>query len=69
MVKQTRHLPHDIFKHILSYKDPRYEAALSGIKTDSASAWPLNYDDEMDRSGEIGVAKNQGQALLQTCQT
>ena len=24
MLKQTR-IPHDIFKHILSYKDPRYE--------------------------------------------
>ena len=48
MVKQTR-IPHEIFKHILSYKDPRYEAALRGKKTDSAHAMPFNVYDEVDR--------------------
>ena len=26
------HIPHAIFKHILSYKDPRYEKVRSGIR-------------------------------------
>ena len=54
------HLPHTLFTHILSYKDPRYEKARSGIKTDVARTMPLNVDDELRRLG-------MGSALVKHC--
>ena len=33
-----RTIPHDVFKHILSFKDPRYELVRGGGKTPSAEA-------------------------------
>ena len=39
---------HDVFRHMLSYKDPTRQVGIKGgIKTDSASAWPINVDDEL----------------------
>ena len=38
-------IPHDVFKHILSFKDPTKQVGVKGgIKTDSARAMPLNED-------------------------
>ena len=33
-------IPHDVFKHILSFYDPQYVLVRGGIQTDSASAMP-----------------------------
>ena len=39
------YLPHDVFKHILSFKDPTKQVGVKGgIKTDSARAMPWNED-------------------------
>ena len=57
MVKQTR-IPHEIFKHILSYKDPTRQVGIKGgIKTDSARAWPINVADEMKRLNKWGDSR------------
>ena len=37
------HIPHDVFRHILRYKDPRYEKVRAGVKADSARALPPLY--------------------------
>ena len=33
-------IPHDVFKHILSFYDPQYVLVRGGIQTDSARAMP-----------------------------
>ena len=39
-------LPFDVFRHILSFKDPTRQVGVKGgIKTDSASAMPINVED------------------------
>ena len=44
--------PHDVFRLILSFKDPTQQVGVKGgIKTDSASAMPLHVNDELDRLG------------------
>ena len=45
-------LPLDIARHILSFKDPTRQVGVKGgIKTDSASAMPINVYDESARLG------------------
>ena len=40
------HLPHTLFKHILSFKDPTQQVGVrGGIQTDSARAMPPHYDE------------------------
>ena len=39
------YIPHGVFKHILSFKDPTQQVGVKGgIKTDSARAMPLNWN-------------------------
>ena len=35
-------IPHDVFKRILNFKDPRYEFVRGGGKTPSAQCMPLD---------------------------
>ena len=44
----ARLISHDVFKLILSFKDPRYESVRKGIKTDSAKCMPLYYELDTD---------------------
>ena len=42
------YIPHDVFKHILSFKDPRYKLVRGGGKTPSAWAMPFETGAFMD---------------------
>ena len=47
-------LPDDVERRILSFKDPTRQVGVKGgIKTDSASAMPINVEDEAHRLGVI----------------
>ena len=41
-------IPHDVFKYVLSFKDPRYELVRGGGKTPSAQCMPLNSETHIE---------------------
>ena len=43
-------IPHDVFKYVLGFKDPRYELVRGGGKTPSAQCMPFNSETNFEDS-------------------